>query len=341
MRKKQKSKLNVVLGNPWVLLGIAVVAAAGLSYAIYKVLDTRDAALRRAQQAGAGPNPVATAGVIVPVRDVAAGTPVSAASFAARDIPVDLVYDDMVPVGEFDAVMKKPLLHAMKQGRPLRRGDIDGLAAKDFSDLLTPGMRALTIRTDDVDSTAGMVRPGNRIDLYLAGETKLAGPWADPSKVVRLLFANLRVLATGRDVRTAQDGDLLAQDAAGDGASGNYHTITLEVTPAEARRIVLAQAGGTLRTLLRNSRDEGKEAEGTQIVAQPDAMPNAAERARAIEYIVGGQQNPISTLPMPEPARQTPPAPAVASSAPSSFTEAQQKRLAQLADAFEKPKKSE
>ncbi|BFG75349.1 hypothetical protein PTKU46_33820 [Paraburkholderia terrae] len=276
----RKIKFHSLLGNAWFLLLVAVLTAGALTWFVYRYLGEREAHVR-AEVTGK----LAQRGVevVVPRRDVAAGTPLSSGDFVSREIAADLVYDDMVRVDAFDALRSAKLVRAVMHGRPLRMSDIDALRGRDFSDMLPAGQRALTLEIDAVNSTASMLRPGNRVDIYWVGAQ--AEPGASDGKAVRLLLPDVLVLATGQSVKPGTAGD--ADETRSMGNASRYDTVTMQVPAADAPRVVLAQKMGALRLILRNADDNA--------VAPPVALTESdvfpAERMAkqaSVEVIAGG-----------------------------------------------------
>ncbi|MEX3976055.1 Flp pilus assembly protein CpaB [Paraburkholderia caribensis] len=275
----RKIKFHSMLGNAWFLLLVAVLTAGALTWFVYRYLGEREAHVRaevtgKLMQRGIE--------VVVPRRDVAAGTPLSSGDFVSREIAADLVYDDMVRVDRFDALRSAKLVRAVLHGRPLRMSDIDALRGRDFSDMLPAGQRALTLEIDAVNSTASMLRPGNRVDMYWVGAQAESG--AGDGKTVRLLLPDVLVLATGQSVKPRDAGD--ADETKSIGNASRYDTVTMQLPAADAPRVVLAQKMGALRLILRNADDS---AAPPVALTESDVFP--AERVAkqvSVEVIAGG-----------------------------------------------------
>ena len=298
----KKIKVRSLASNPWVMLVIAVAAAALLTYWVYRFLDSREAAMKA--KLAAEMSRQKHVSVLVPVRDAAVGTVVDNNNFAARDVPADLVFEDVIRASDFDAVTNLKLVRAVSRGRPVRRADLEALHARDFSDILEVGKRALTIEIDAVNSADKMLKPGNHIDLYLitaasgnavgADDTKAAG------KTARLLLSDLTVIATGQDVRARDLGEAYERRRANVQAGqpedqATYDSLTLSVTPEQAARISLAQKVGNLRAVLRNAADKRAT---PQIAIQERSLFSDDVDSDVVQYIVGNTHGKlISSLP--------------------------------------------
>ncbi len=301
----RKIKFHTLLGNAWLLLLVAVLTAAALTWFVYRYLGEREAHVRAEVTGKLTQRGVE---VVVPRRDVSPGTPLSSDAFVSREIAADLVYDDMVRVDAFDAVRNAKLVRAVMHGRPLRMSDIDALRGRDFSDTVPAGQRALTLEIDAVNSTASMLRPGNRVDMYWVGTQADAA--AGEGKAVRLLLPDVPVLATGQRVKARDAGDV---DEAGN--ASRYDTVTMQVPAADAPRIVLAQKMGALRLILRNAGDNAAASPVALTEGDVFGAEHVAQRA-SVEVIAGGgtgaatanvaQVAPMSSGVASEPASSSP-----------------------------------
>lgn len=129
----------------------------------------------------------------------------------------------------------------------LRPGESGFLAAT-----LSPGYRAVTIAVDAPQSASGLILPGDRVDVILVQNVTDKLP-AHKSVGETVLY-NARVVAVGRALVTPQKKPAAASTAttaaaAPDGALPA--TITLEVRPIDAQRLVVAGEIGKLGLALR------------------------------------------------------------------------------------------
>jgi pilus assembly protein CpaB len=121
----------------------------------------------------------------------------------------------------------------------MRPGDHGFLAA-----VLSPGMRAVTVGVDVVSGTAGLIWPGDRVDVILT-ET-IHDHAAPPGRQVaaETVLADVRVIAIDqRLVEGAGPGDPTDK--------GSARTVTLEVSAAQAERVAVATDLGHLSLAVR------------------------------------------------------------------------------------------
>jgi len=120
----------------------------------------------------------------------------------------------------------------------LRPGDHGFLAA-----VLRPGMRASTVGVDAVSGTAGLIWPGDHVDVILTQVTDDKTLPASRRASAEAVLGDVRVIAIDQQ---------LMQGATGTGPEqGTTHTVTLEVTAAQAERVTLAERLGHLSLIVR------------------------------------------------------------------------------------------
>jgi len=105
--------------------------------------------------------------------------------------------------------------------------------------LIPPGMRAVSVRVNEVVSVAGFVTPGTRVDVLLTGT-----PGAGGEQETTTVLQNVAVLASGHTLERTSTGE--AQNTA---------VITLLVSPDDAQRLTLASSEGHIQLALRNPLD--------------------------------------------------------------------------------------
>lgn len=111
-------------------------------------------------------------------------------------------------------------------------------AGAGLPSLIPPGMRAVSVRVNDVASVSGFVTPGTRVDVLV---TASAGTGDQQTTTV---LQNVQVLASGHTLERSSTGE--AQNTA---------VVTLLVTPEDAQRLTLATKEGSIQLTLRNPID--------------------------------------------------------------------------------------
>jgi pilus assembly protein CpaB len=102
--------------------------------------------------------------------------------------------------------------------------------------LLPDGMRAATVRINDVSGVAGFIQPNDTVDVLITRTP----PGADQrTQATDILLQNIRVIAMDQNAKNAGGTPAIARSA------------TLEVTPLDAQKLALAQEVGNLSLVLR------------------------------------------------------------------------------------------
>lgn len=235
----------------WKLLALAILFAvlAGLGTMVYlKIMEHR---LERRL----APAEKEMTQVVVATRDLAVGTKVSTATMSIRKVPAEYVNSDVVTPDQFNsidgAVLNKPLGH----GKMLSRDYLDLNLPKDFSGTIQIGYRAITIQVGEINSVAGLIRPGNFIDIStrIQGGTIASSSGGDSGDVIIPVLEDVMVLAT--DQKSARPNEDEFKQIEAVNRNQTYDTLTLEVTPEEAALLSLAEARGSLVATLRNTDD--------------------------------------------------------------------------------------
>src|ERR1022692_2434756 len=117
-------------------------------------------------------------------------------------------------------------------------------AGAGLPSLIPPGMRAVSVRVNEVVSVAGFVGPGTRVDVLLTG-TPNGGSEPQTTTVLQ----NVAVIASGHT---------LERNASGEAQS--TPVITLLASPEDAERLTLASSEGKIQLALRNPLDTHQDA---------------------------------------------------------------------------------
>lgn len=182
-----------------------------------------------------------TVAVVVPNKNLPPGTRVSGRNMSQRLFPQDLLYPDTVTARDWPRFAGKILRRPVEAGKPLLSSYFDKLEVTDFASLLPQGMRAVTITVDDVNAIAGLLRPGDRIDVML----DTAGREGSQTQELLPLLHRVLVLATGNDLGFSN-----GLPTPGEGLGDQFGTITLQLTPRQASEAILARQLGSLHVAL-------------------------------------------------------------------------------------------
>ena len=233
----------------------------------------------------------------------AAAAPARTIVVANRDLPAGTVLrrEDVKTVGwpgsavpegiatQAGEVVGRGLIVEVRENEPVVGWKLaQPEAGGGLSITIPEGMRAVSVRVDEVVGVAGFVLPGTRVDVLAT-----VMPGSDRTQTTtRIILQNVRALAA--DQRYQQDVD---------GEPRYVTVVTLLVTPEQAEALTLAATEGRIQLALRNTLDEAEsETSGrriTTLVTSPSpaqARPSSAAPApappseRIIESYEGGSR---------------------------------------------------
>jgi pilus assembly protein CpaB len=137
-----------------------------------------------------------------------------------------------------------------------------------LSVLLEEGQRAVTVRVDDVRGVAGFILPGDRVDVVMLRSDTQKGETENSAEV---LVQYVKVLAIDQLANERQDQPTVATVA---------KAVTLQVTPEQAQRILLAGNIGKLSLVLRQPGEARSVA--TPRITDSDLDPRLKREAAAV-----------------------------------------------------------
>ena len=257
------------------VLAIAILAGGGLAYGTYNFMQNQPV-----KQVNTPTQPVV----------VAAGDLQLGAEIKKEDLQVVQFPAGKTPEGTFakpDEVIGRGLIVPIVKNEPILKAK---LASKEAGSGLPPvipeGMRAVSVRVNEVVGVAGYVLPGNRVDVVATASPTEAR--ADTTS--KVVLANVQVLTAG--TRMEQNGD--------QSKPVQVTVVTLLVYPEQAERLALASTEGKIQLALRNPLDQG--APTTPGIKTSGLMGSVAAPVRQS----AGASRPRSA----QPATQSVPAPA-------------------------------
>jgi pilus assembly protein CpaB len=214
------------------VLAIAVLAGGGLAYGTYNMISNQPPKFQQ----------VPTQPVVVASNDLALGTELKADDLKVLNFP-----QGQAPEGSFtrvNDVVGRGLVSPIVKGEPVLPTK---LASKEAGSGLPPvipeGMRAVSVRVNEVIGVAGYVLPGNRVDILATASP--TDQHADTT--TKLILSNVQVITAG--TRMEQDQEK--------GKPMQVTVVTLLVFPEQAERLALASTEGKIQLALRNPLDQG------------------------------------------------------------------------------------
>ena len=216
-------------------LGVALFAALLISIAVtsfFYVHITR-------KQAGAKPQ---VKRVIAAAAALQPGVPLTAENLTEVNWPATVALEGLIDKKE-DAI-GRVLILPVEANEPVLKHDLAPNGSYGLSAKIPSGMRATSVKTNEVMNVSGFLFPGSRVDVLvtLRGDNTA-------STTTRTVLQNVQVLATGSKT-----------DPDPNGKPENVNVVTLLVTPEESEKLALAQNQaalnqGTIHFVLRNGGD--------------------------------------------------------------------------------------
>ena len=177
-----------------------------------------------------------------------------------------------------DVVRGHAVREALVVGEPLTWSAVVGPRQRGFlSAVLKPGTRAVTIQLEPGARQAGLIDPGDRVDVILTAGLKSAE--GVESVLTRMILEDVRVVAVDRQVGGGGDEPVERTEIA---------TATLEVLPSQADRLALGKHEGRLSLAVRSlaagafARRAGAGVNLRNLLSPPSAPAEAHNTVRVI-----------------------------------------------------------
>src|SRR5579863_6518246 len=229
--------------------------------------------------------------LVVATRPLSVGVAVKPA-----DVKLEKVSTGSFPKGAFskvEDVLDRPVISNILLDEPV----LDGrLAAKGSGLGLAPtipvGMRAVTVRVNDVANVAGFVLPGMHVDVLVTGH-----PPSGDGDMTTTCLQNILVLSSGVNIQPDARGGAMQAP-----------TVTLLATPDQAETLTLAGNDGRIQLVLRNSSDAAIEKTTGRVISE---LYNARVAPKPVPVAPRPRPQPVAQVapPPPPPAPVAPPPP--------------------------------
>jgi pilus assembly protein CpaB len=253
-----------VRASTLVMIGFAVLFGLLAVFIARAWLNSQEEMRMRSMQAQN--KPLTTKTIVVAAKPLRYGMELTADSL--REIPWS---QDAVPKGAFNSVSeiltggKRVVLTPVEANEPVLALKITGAGQRaTLSSLVQDGMKAVTIRVNDVEGVGGFVLPGDRVDVVLTRQT-------DKDKAsTEIVLQNARVLAVDQSADISADKPAVAK------------AVTLEVSTDQAQRVWLASSVGSLSLLLRKAGETNAESTKRITLSDFDGKAAATDTRRVV-----------------------------------------------------------
>ncbi len=235
---------------PILFLGGTLIAAVGAGYFVLQVVN------RSQQLAAAASKPKETVPVVVAVHDLYMGVPVTDQDVMITQLDPVMVTQETT-FRTLDEVRgrtprERILANELVREERLARPD----AGVGLNAIIAPGKRAFTVATDTETAVAGLLQPGNYVDIIVTirpeNPDQVGAKW-----VAKTILQGIKVLAVGNNL-SSQSGPVDPKDKNARPATNMRNikpSITLELLPDEAEQLALAVSQGDVHVTLRTDTD--------------------------------------------------------------------------------------
>lgn len=270
--------------RPWLMLLLALVSGGLAAYLALRYLRQQASPLMAAEPRRGQ--------VALATRDLPVGTVLT-----EQDVKLVAWPGEAMPegfIGSPQAAVGRGVITPVRLNEPLLDSK---LASKEagggLSIAVGEGMRALSVRVDEVVSVAGFVVPGTRVDVLLT----IQPPGASENQT-KVILQNVQTLAAGQQIQRDKDGK-----------PQTVTVITLLVTPEQAEKLTLAANQGRIQLALRNTMDTLTtntpgilasnllgQVKRTASGSRPNRGPRAPAAAGPAPTIIEGYNGGVRTL---------------------------------------------
>lgn len=244
-----------------VVLAVAVVTAGLAAFAVYKAIQNMP--VREVE--------VASVQVVVASKTVPVGTKLTTDDLRVVAWPAR----NQVPGAFADPkeVVDRGVIETIAENEPVTTRKVASReAGAGLPPVIPAGMRAISVRVNEVIGVAGFVLPGTRVDVLVS--VRDDGDKAEQQPMARTVINNALVLTAG----TRYD-----QEEAKGGKPERSTVVTLAVLPEDGEKVALASAEGQISLALRNPTDiEDTNTPGIKLAAM---MRGSAAPAPVVDVV--------------------------------------------------------
>jgi len=271
-----------------IVLVVALALAGTASYLVYRFLSNQENKKHEVLS------------VFIAARDIPVGTKLDATNIRLASWPKE----NLPQQGYFPHTSKLHGRVAIRQVSagdivtetklmPLNRADMGGV----MTYIVPQGHRAVTVAVNEVAGVAGFITPGSRVDVVLS--TQITSGTNNTDDVSKIILQNVPVLASAQTTEQKDGKPTIV-----------VPSVTLDLLPADAEKLIVGTKKGTLQLLLRNAIDTASVSTSGMTIAKtlnnmqvPDATRGIGVQAlRALRV-----RRSLPQTPSPPPRPQPPP----------------------------------
>lgn len=214
----------------FIVLALAIGAGGAFAFATYNYV----------QRLPARTTTIPTKPVVVAAADLEVGAEISRDDVRIIDWPASAA--PATAIGDPKEVIGRGLIMPMIQNEPFLAMKLASKeAGAGLPPAIPPGLRAVSVKVNEVIGVAGYVLPGTRVDVVAT-----VSPTQNQADMTsKVILTNVQVLAAGTKIDRLTDKDKPVP----------VSVVTLLVDPEQAERLTLASTEGKIQLALRNPLD--------------------------------------------------------------------------------------
>jgi pilus assembly protein CpaB len=177
--------------------------------------------------------------VVAATKPLTSGSPITADSVAQVDWPANMAVSGAFT--KVEDVIGRSVIYPIDEYQPILDHDVAqagsgiGLTVK-----IPEGMRAVSVRSNDVVGVAGFLYPGSHVDVLVTSKVDNS-----PNPQTQTVLANVEVLTAGQKIEPDPTGK-----------PETVNVVTLLLKPEDGEKLVLASSQGAIQFVLRNGADQ-------------------------------------------------------------------------------------
>jgi pilus assembly protein CpaB len=219
----------------FLVLVLALTAGGALAFGTYNYVQN----LPQSRTVTIPTRPVVVAAADLELGAELRADDVKVIEWPANAVPADAIGDPKEVIGRglvLPVIQYEPIL-------PMKLASKE--AGAGLPPVIPPGLRAVSVRVNEVIGVAGYVVPGTRVDVVAT-----VNPGTDQAQMTsKVILTDVQVIAAGTKIETNERDKPMP-----------VSVVTLLVNPDEAERLTLAASEGKIQLALRNPLDRGTPA---------------------------------------------------------------------------------
>jgi len=212
------------------ILALAIISGLAAGYAALQYLDDRPPAIVSTDEGETVP-------VVLAARDLPLGTVLADADLRVVEWPAGAMPTGFANTRE--ELVGEAIIGPVQTNSPILAANLAVTGLRGLIPLIEPGMRALSVRVDEVVGVAGFVTPQTRVDIIL-----IMTPPGASDPISKVILQNIQTLASGQQIQETEEGEAIT-----------VTVVTVLVTPEQAEKLALAAQEGRIQMALRHTLD--------------------------------------------------------------------------------------